>query len=259
MSKFVSVLNGSTRYIPDVSCLNQTTLTSILSQYYLQNHGTGYVKGVPLPVTHEDATVFLSPDERLALHDYVVQTLKKRKLEAVQNVDKDLLLEGLESGDKDEKAGEMSLLEQLAASRDYKRRRQSYRAKNVHTSSKSYIEVIREVISSQMEIFQPPVEEREVKTEPDRMEERARASRMSGMRDTDSKRSPSARSPSISSKRSPSIRSKRSPSARSKHKDRSSRDSPDDRRKKRKEHKHKHHKHKRHKSDKKMERHKSRE
>ncbi|MEQ2210498.1 hypothetical protein XENOCAPTIV_014489, partial [Xenoophorus captivus] len=40
-----------------------------------------------------------------------------------------------------------SHLELMAEMRDYKRRRQSYRAKNVHITKKSYTEVIREVIS----------------------------------------------------------------------------------------------------------------
>ncbi|KAG7454896.1 hypothetical protein JOB18_041198 [Solea senegalensis] len=38
-------------------------------------------------------------------------------------------------------------LELMAEMRDYKRRRQSYRAKNVHITKKSYTEVIREVIN----------------------------------------------------------------------------------------------------------------
>lgn len=46
----------------------------------------------------------------------------------------------------EEQNGPKSHLEVLAEMRDYKRRRQSYRAKNVHITKKTYTEVIREVI-----------------------------------------------------------------------------------------------------------------
>lgn len=46
----------------------------------------------------------------------------------------------------DNQSGPKSHLEVLAEMRDYRRRRQSYRAKNVHITKKSYTEVIREVI-----------------------------------------------------------------------------------------------------------------
>lgn len=46
----------------------------------------------------------------------------------------------------DDRSGPKSHLEVLAEMRDYRRRRQSYRAKNVHITKKSYTEVIREVI-----------------------------------------------------------------------------------------------------------------
>ncbi|KAG9462141.1 hypothetical protein GDO78_014831 [Eleutherodactylus coqui] len=39
----------------------------------------------------------------------------------------------------------------MAEMRDYKRRRQSYRAKNVHITKKSYTEIIRDVIDVHME------------------------------------------------------------------------------------------------------------
>ncbi|XP_074656084.1 U11/U12 small nuclear ribonucleoprotein 48 kDa protein-like [Tubulanus polymorphus] len=50
--------------------------------------------------------------------------------------------------------------------RDSKRRRQTYRAKNVHITQKSYTEIIREVLANQMEILAPPADEKEeVKSE----------------------------------------------------------------------------------------------
>lgn len=51
----------------------------------------------------------------------------------------------------DSQKGPKSHLEILAEMRDYKRRRQSYRAKNVHITKKSYTEVIRDVIGVHME------------------------------------------------------------------------------------------------------------
>lgn len=50
----------------------------------------------------------------------------------------DLLLYFTENSDKDKPK---SYLEYMKAVRDYKRRRQSYRAKNVHITKKSYTEV----------------------------------------------------------------------------------------------------------------------
>lgn len=43
--------------------------------------------------------------------------------------------------ENDEKAKSKNYLEFLKSERDYKRRRQNYRAKNVHTTKKSYTEV----------------------------------------------------------------------------------------------------------------------
>ena len=51
---------------------------------------------------------------------------------------------------KDNVAGQSkSVMELKAEERDLKRRRQSYRSKNVHTANKSYKEVIRDVIEAQ--------------------------------------------------------------------------------------------------------------
>lgn len=45
----------------------------------------------------------------------------------------------------------MSRLEMLKQMRDYKRRRQSYRAKNVHITKRSQTDIMREIIANQME------------------------------------------------------------------------------------------------------------
>ncbi|XP_058687664.1 U11/U12 small nuclear ribonucleoprotein 48 kDa protein isoform X2 [Poecile atricapillus] len=59
--------------------------------------------------------------------------------------------EGAGYSEDDSQKGPKSHLEILAEMRDYKRRRQSYRAKNVHITKKSYTEVIRDVIGVHME------------------------------------------------------------------------------------------------------------
>nr|XP_009939575.1 PREDICTED: U11/U12 small nuclear ribonucleoprotein 48 kDa protein [Opisthocomus hoazin] len=59
--------------------------------------------------------------------------------------------EGGSYSEDDSQKGPKSHLEILAEMRDYKRRRQSYRAKNVHITKKSYTEVIRDVIGVHME------------------------------------------------------------------------------------------------------------
>lgn len=71
-----------------------------------------------------------------------------------------------------------SYLEILAEVRDYKRRRQSYRAKNVHITKKSYTEVIRDVINVHMEELSNNWQEEQEKAEDDaeKREERRSAS-----------------------------------------------------------------------------------
>lgn len=60
-----------------------------------------------------------------------------------------------------------SYLEILAEVRDYKRRRQSYRAKNVHITKKSYTEVIRDVINVHMEELSNQWQEEQERAEDD--------------------------------------------------------------------------------------------
>lgn len=60
-----------------------------------------------------------------------------------------------------------SYLEILAEVRDYKRRRQSYRAKNVHITKKSYTEVIRDVINVHMEELSNQWQEEQERAEED--------------------------------------------------------------------------------------------
>ncbi|XP_076136795.1 U11/U12 small nuclear ribonucleoprotein 48 kDa protein [Alosa pseudoharengus] len=101
-----------------------------------------------VPQNHKRAICDLTAADRLALYDHVIQeteSQQKAKKDATNN--EDLYVDLVAKLNKDDgQNGPKSHLEVLAEMRDYKRRRQSYRAKNVHITKKSYTEVIREVI-----------------------------------------------------------------------------------------------------------------
>ncbi|XP_043912287.1 U11/U12 small nuclear ribonucleoprotein 48 kDa protein [Protopterus annectens] len=108
---------------------------------------------VEVPQNHKHAICDLTTADRLAVYEYVVAENKRRKSKqsSIEN-DRDLYVDltaklKQEDGSKAPK----SHLELIAEMRDYKRRRQSYRAKNVHITKKSYTEVIRDVINVHME------------------------------------------------------------------------------------------------------------
>ncbi|XP_034066340.1 U11/U12 small nuclear ribonucleoprotein 48 kDa protein [Gymnodraco acuticeps] len=99
---------------------------------------------VDVPQNHKRAVCDLTVADRLALYDHVV--LSQQKEDASNN--EDLYVDLVSKLQKDDDQNEPKThLELMAEMRDYKRRRQSYRAKNVHITKKSYTEVIREVIS----------------------------------------------------------------------------------------------------------------
>ncbi|XP_063255998.1 U11/U12 small nuclear ribonucleoprotein 48 kDa protein isoform X3 [Prinia subflava] len=121
--------------------------------------GAGYSEGsysllpIEVPQNHKRFTCDLTQADRLALYDYVVEETKKQKSRSqiVEN-DSDLFVDlAAKITQDDSQKGPKSHLEILAEMRDYKRRRQSYRAKNVHITKKSYTEVIRDVIGVHME------------------------------------------------------------------------------------------------------------
>lgn len=121
--------------------------------------GTGYSEGsysllpVEVPQNHKRFTCDLTQADRLALYDYVVEeTKKQRSRSQTMENDSDLFVDlAAKITQDDSQKGPKSHLEILAEMRDYKRRRQSYRAKNVHITKKSYTEVIRDVIGVHME------------------------------------------------------------------------------------------------------------
>ncbi|XP_075682776.1 U11/U12 small nuclear ribonucleoprotein 48 kDa protein [Rhinoderma darwinii] len=105
---------------------------------------------VEVPLNHKYAVCDLTAADRLAIYEYVL--LETKKQTPVEQNASDLF-EDLTSkmNQGDENKCPKSHLEIMAEMRDYKRRRQSYRAKNVHITKKSYTEIIRDVINVHME------------------------------------------------------------------------------------------------------------
>ncbi|XP_019961335.1 U11/U12 small nuclear ribonucleoprotein 48 kDa protein [Paralichthys olivaceus] len=102
---------------------------------------------VDVPQNHKRAVCDLTVADRLALYDHVVGVLSQQK-EAASSCNDDLYVDLVSKLQRDDDQNEPKThLELMAEMRDYKRRRQSYRAKNVHITKKSYTEVIREVIN----------------------------------------------------------------------------------------------------------------
>lgn len=148
---------------------------------------------VDVPQNHKRAVCDLTVADRLALYNHVVGVINEQK-EASSSND-DLYVDLVSKLQKDEEQNEpKTKLELMAEMRDYKRRRQSYRAKNVHITKKSYTEVIREVISVHSEELA-----RQWKEEDE--EESMRVEQSSHGRQVDERRSPSSESHHSHSKR----------------------------------------------------------
>ncbi|XP_029324461.1 U11/U12 small nuclear ribonucleoprotein 48 kDa protein [Mus caroli] len=108
---------------------------------------------VEVPLNHKRSVCDLTQMDRLALYDFVIEETKKKRSgpQVIEN-DSDLFVDLAAKVNQDNsRKSPKSYLEILAEVRDYKRRRQSYRAKNVHITKKSYTEVIRDVIKVHME------------------------------------------------------------------------------------------------------------
>ncbi|KAM9352777.1 U11/U12 small nuclear ribonucleoprotein 48 kDa protein [Symphorus nematophorus] len=143
---------------------------------------------VDVPQTHKRAVCDLTVADRLALYDHVIGVLSQQK-EAASSSNDDLYVDLVSKLQKDEEQNEPKThLELMAEMRDYKRRRQSYRAKNVHITKKSYTEVIREVINVHSEELS-----RQWREEEDE-EEATRSELSSHRRRTDERRSASSES-----------------------------------------------------------------
>ncbi|XP_029446476.1 U11/U12 small nuclear ribonucleoprotein 48 kDa protein isoform X2 [Rhinatrema bivittatum] len=149
------------REVP-AAIIDQTLQTQIIRQAKeraLHDKGAAYNNScysyvpIEVPQNHKRAVCDLTPADRLAIYDYVLEETKKERSKAqVTGNDSDLFEDlAAKVNQEDGQKGPKSHLEILAEMRDYKRRRQSYRAKNVHITKKSYTEVIRDVISVHME------------------------------------------------------------------------------------------------------------
>ncbi|XP_031562394.1 U11/U12 small nuclear ribonucleoprotein 48 kDa protein-like [Actinia tenebrosa] len=117
----------------------------------LQDVQTSSDLQLPMPKVQFD----LSSEQRLAVYDYVVQTAKAIKRRAAEDELEEL--QNIAENTGDERGGAAvpkSHLDTLAEMRDYKRRRQSYRAKNVHMTKRSNIEVMRDLIETQMKMLE---------------------------------------------------------------------------------------------------------
>ncbi|KYQ50766.1 U11/U12 small nuclear ribonucleoprotein 48 kDa protein [Trachymyrmex zeteki] len=97
-----------------------------------------------VPRTSDRIVIDFTNDERKALYNYVIANTAKPDIgEDIANIN------NLEPQEKEDK--ELSFLELLIQERNLKRRRTKH--KGVHTNKRSYIEILREVINQQMEIF----------------------------------------------------------------------------------------------------------
>ncbi|XP_063054597.1 U11/U12 small nuclear ribonucleoprotein 48 kDa protein isoform X2 [Engraulis encrasicolus] len=161
---------------------------------------------VDVPQSHKRALCDLTAADRLALYDHMVQETQSQlraDAEGAATGNEDLYVDLVAKLKKDDgQSGPKSHLEVLAEMRDYKRRRQSYRAKNVHITKKSYTEVIREVIDVHSEELSKlwQEEEPEEEQEEEREQRAARASRHSSHRAR--RRTEERRSSSVESRRS---------------------------------------------------------
>lgn len=97
-----------------------------------------------VPRTSDRIVIDFTSDERKALYDYVIANTSKPDIgDDIANIN------NLEPQQKEDK--ELSFLELLIQERNLKRRRAKH--KGVHTNKKSHVEILREVINQQMEIY----------------------------------------------------------------------------------------------------------
>lgn len=144
--------NSSVRsFIMDKSTQHQVILKARSAAPLMRMEGVfwqGQYSGQPVdvPQNHKRAICDLTVADRLALYDHVISVNQQQ--EAASSSNEDLYVDLVSKLQRDDEQNEPKThLELMAEMRDYKRRRQSYRAKNVHITKKSYTEVIREVIN----------------------------------------------------------------------------------------------------------------
>ncbi|MFT7816330.1 U11/U12 small nuclear ribonucleoprotein 48 kDa protein-like [Arapaima gigas] len=148
-----------------------------------------------VPLNHKRAICDLTVADRLALYNHVIGEAGRLKAHPQSANNDDLYVDLVARLQTEEEQKEpKSHLEVLAEMRDYKRRRQSYRAKNVHITKKTYTEVIREVIDVHSGELARLWQEEEVE---DKDEEESKVSQHSlqSRRRSEGRRSRSAESP----------------------------------------------------------------
>ncbi|XP_077577304.1 U11/U12 small nuclear ribonucleoprotein 48 kDa protein [Stigmatopora nigra] len=146
-----------------------------------------------VPQNHKRAICDLTVADRLALYDNVIGALRPEGADAASAGD-ELYTDLVSKLKKAERQDEPKThLELMAEMRDYKRRRQSYRAKNVHITKKSYTEVIREVIKVHSEELGRQWKEQRQEDEEEKVKEEAREG-TSQRRRQDERRSASSES-----------------------------------------------------------------
>lgn len=191
-----------------------------------------------VPLTMERCFSELTPPERFAIYDHVVERGKAtNKTSSVRLEDLQVNFEKKPTADEQRPPSQLELKSQM---RDYKRRRQSYRAKNVHITRKTYTEILREVIENQTDYLKQlqaeggdagdstarysegkqrkdsttrPPERDEARRQPHASDSSSRSHRESSVMSSVSKRRRS-RSPSVSSLRHESRHSSNSSHAR---------------------------------------------
>eukprot|EP00057_Strongylocentrotus_purpuratus_P002042 XP_003723724.1 PREDICTED: U11/U12 small nuclear ribonucleoprotein 48 kDa protein [Strongylocentrotus purpuratus] len=114
------------------------------------------------PRTMDRLDAEFSPDQRLAIYEKVRE--KSEGQSQADKLDLELTFDPEKKDNDDKKETTQTHAEALAEMRDYRRRRQSYRAKNVHITKRSKTDVMREIIESHMKFLeetQSPVKEEE--------------------------------------------------------------------------------------------------
>ncbi|XP_072176180.1 U11/U12 small nuclear ribonucleoprotein 48 kDa protein-like [Diadema setosum] len=115
---------------------------------------TPYNSTGTLPRTMDRLAVEASPTERLALYETTLEKCQARRREEQDYTDLELNLDQDQNDDDNAGGKPKSRLEVLAEMRDYRRRRQSYRAKNVHITRKTKTDVMREIIDTHMKFLE---------------------------------------------------------------------------------------------------------
>ncbi|XP_033733853.1 U11/U12 small nuclear ribonucleoprotein 48 kDa protein-like [Pecten maximus] len=148
---------GQEASVPTVK-IDQELTNKILWDHHVKNRSIFYGQKDEC-LTRDNQEVRLTASERAAIYEHVVSKAKEER--EFMPLDDEFLTMNLEEFVKKKITGKdgstgnnpSNYLEYIKTERDYKRRRQTYRAKNVYTTKKSYTEVIRDVIENQTDLF----------------------------------------------------------------------------------------------------------